>query len=193
MPAARRNRSTQPTLTRVDVPALVKAATASVRAELDATAPEGRLDAALQIVAAADRKLPALRRTRTAMAASLALHDGVRAVWAAAGIGPTRLAEIKRDALNGAPIVGLGKTKIAALAKECGVRHYDTATALRRLPAIATEVVTLEARAAAARAERDTIIKDMLDSGAITKAEASRLIGRTYSLVSHMLTRSATD
>lgn len=178
---------------RIDVASLTKAAASITHAELAGIRDEAaRLNRAVKIVAEVEGKLEPLRERRDALAVSLSVYDGVRAVNTMAGLGRTQMSKIKRAAIGGEdlPLMpGTSQTidKVAyrALAERHGVPHYPDAAS--ELPAVAAQVVTLTATQEAAREVRDEIALGWISKGVKTKTEVAKIMGVDRSRIAHLL------
>lgn len=184
-------------ITRIDAAAITEAAAQQVREQLDAIHEvSDRLDAAVKIVTECEKDLPALREERTELALSLYAYDGIRSVWASAGLSKSGFAKIRaKHFKQGVPTIDgsrkVDRESLPKIAKKAGVRHRKNA--LELLPRVATDVVALEARAEAAREIRNALALSLIVDGSMRQLDVAKLIGTTQARVSHLVARMEAD
>ena len=162
---------------------------------------EERLQIAATIVNEATTDLEAHRRVRDAMALSLRLYDGARAVNHTLGISRTAFVEKCNEALRltdaekqekwllgpALESAEVKRTRIAERASASKVRQVPTEKAKRQLPRIAEKAYRAAARRDAAMPTRDAAIRELLELGWSREqvAEAAGVLPSRISQVHH--------
>lgn len=205
-PEVARTGSGRPRLEKLDVKPIIEQERRDVLVTLDSISDDrARLEYAVRIIAEANGVLAEKEPYLKALALSLALHEGARAVYDTFGQSRSGFYQFTERVLGDETVVddpkNPGKTKkvyswpgrpsgwteeVRDRAKAKKIRfHRDAAV---KLPEVAPIVVAAQARHDAAAEVRDALVVKLVDQG-LPPQEMADIIGRDRSRVWHIKSR----